>query len=178
MQVSIPYTEADLVHSLKRREKNAFEYLYNRYSNALYAAVISIVRNKETAGDILQEVFVKIWQNLDKYDPAKGRLFTWMLNVARNASIDYTRSKLYKIHSRNTAIDESMGNSLNDSSFNIDGVGITRFVSALPSEYRRVIILAYFKGYTQEEIAMAENMPIGTVKTRIRKGLSELKKIL
>ncbi|MCC6286718.1 MAG: sigma-70 family RNA polymerase sigma factor [Chitinophagaceae bacterium] len=172
------YTEADLVQSLKQRDRNAFDYLYSRYSGALYAAILNIIPDKETANDILQEVFVKIWRQLDQYDPAKGRLFTWMLNVARNASIDFTRGKQFKNNQRNTEFSERLSDSVEGASINTDNVGIVAIVKRLPDEYSKLITLAYFKGYTQDEIAKEENMPLGTVKTRIRKGLLELKKRL
>ena len=178
MPVATNYTEADLVQSLKKRDRNAFDYLYSKYSGALYTVILNILPDKETANDILQEVFVKIWRQLDQYDPAKGRLFTWMLNVARNASIDFTRGKQFKNDRRNAGFSDSLSNSIEDSSINMDNVGIAAVVKRLPEEYGRLITLAYFKGYTQDEIAKEENMPLGTVKTRIRKGLLELKKTI
>ena len=85
MPIAGNYKEADLVLLLKQRDRSAFDYLYEQYSGALYAVVLNIITDRETASDILQDVFVKIWRQLDQYDPAKGRLFTWMLNIARNA---------------------------------------------------------------------------------------------
>jgi RNA polymerase sigma-70 factor (ECF subfamily) len=170
------YTEAELVFSLKERYKDAFEYLYTKYSGALYTTILHIVPEKESANDILQEVFVKIWRQIDQYDTAKGRLFTWMLNIARNAAIDFTRGKQFKNNSLNKELDESVSPGMESSA--VDNIGIAGVVKRLPDEYGRLITLAYFKGYTQDEIAKQENMPLGTVKTRIRKGLLELKKML
>ena len=79
---------------LKQRRESAFNYLYDNYSAALYSVIISIVPDRELSNDILQEVFVKIWRQIETYDVTKGRLFTWMLNIARNASIDALRSKI------------------------------------------------------------------------------------
>lgn len=171
-------TEAELILSLKQREKAAFDYLYTQYSGALYSIILNIVTDKETGNDILQEVFVKIWKQLDQYDPSKGRLFTWMLNIARNASIDFTRGKQFKNSRQNTELSDTVGNSIEGSAENMDNIGIAGVVNKLPGEYQKLITLAYFKGYTQDEISKKENIPLGTVKTRLRKGLIELKKLL
>lgn len=178
MPGSTNYTEAELVYSLKERDKAAFDYLYEKYSGALYTTILNIVPEKESANDILQEVFVKIWRQLDQYDPTKGRLFTWMLNVARNAAIDFTRGKQFKNSRLNNELNESISSNTESNTVNMDNIGIAGVLKRLPDEYGRLITLAYFKGYTQDEIAKEENMPLGTVKTRIRKGLLELKKLL
>ncbi len=81
---------------LKQHQEPAFNYLYDHYSASLYSVILNIVPDKELANDVLQEVFLKIWRQIDTYDTTKGRLFTWMLNVARNASIDIIRSKNFQ----------------------------------------------------------------------------------
>ena len=81
---------------LKGKDNQAFSYLYDNYAGALYGVVKQIVTDAETGNDVLQEVFVSIWRKIDSYDETKGRLFTWMLNIARNAAIDKTRSKNYQ----------------------------------------------------------------------------------
>src|SRR5215217_5978773 len=90
------YGEAELVALLQSHNNQAFTYLYDHYSNALYGIINQIVPDPEFANDVLQEVFVNIWRKIDSYDDSKGRLFTWMLNIARNASIDKLRSKSYR----------------------------------------------------------------------------------
>lgn len=172
------YTEAELVYSLKQREKSAFDYLYTQYSGALYSVILNIITDKETGSDILQDVFVKIWKQLDQYDPSKGRLFTWMLNVARNAAIDFTRGKQFKNNRQNIELNEGFSAIAESETINMDNIGLIATVKKLPEEYQKLITLAYFKGFTQDEIAREENIPLGTVKTRIRKGLIELKKLL
>ncbi|MEO7210507.1 MAG: sigma factor, partial [Chitinophagaceae bacterium] len=91
MPLNTKYTEDELVLFLQQRQKYAFEYLYENYSAALFQMVVSIIPDKEIAKDVLQEVFIKIWKQVETYDAAKGRLFTWMLNITRNASIDKLR---------------------------------------------------------------------------------------
>ena len=96
MNLTRTYTELELVAALKQRDNDAYGYLYDHYSGSLYTIVKQIVQNTELANDVLQEVFLNIWRRIESYDPAKGRLFTWMLNVARNAAIDTLRSKSYQ----------------------------------------------------------------------------------
>ena len=87
------YTEQELISLLKSRDNRAFGYLYDNYSAALFGIITQIVGDMELANDVLQEVFINVWRKIETYDPTKGRLFTWMLNIARNASIDILRSK-------------------------------------------------------------------------------------
>ena len=179
MNIANTYTEQELVAALKNRDAGAFNYLYDHYSAALYTIVKQIVQNTETASDVLQEVFVSIWRKIESYDPAKGRLFTWMLNIARNASIDTLRSKSFQNTLKNQEITENV-NSIRGPSFlpNIDSIGLKKLLLKLKPEYRVLIELAYFKGYTQEEIAEIEDIPLGTVKTRIRNALIQLRSFL
>lgn len=178
MPVTGNYNETDLVLLLKQRDKTAFDYLYERYSGALYSVILNIVSDKETGSDILQEVFVKIWRQVEQYDPSKGRLFTWMLNIARNASIDFTRGKQFKNSRQNAELTDTVGASSGTTQVNTDDIGIAAIVRKLPDEYGKLITLAYFKGYTHDEISREENIPLGTVKTRIRKALTTLKKFV
>ena len=93
--------------SLKAKDQNSFRYLYDNYSGALYSIVLQVVPDKDVASDVLQEVFVNIWKKIESYDPTKGRLFTWMLNVARNLAIDMVRSKAYQNSQKNQSLPES-----------------------------------------------------------------------
>jgi RNA polymerase sigma-70 factor, ECF subfamily len=90
------YTEDELVMLLKGKNEQAFAYLYDNYSAAINGVIYRMVDNVELAEDVLQETFVKIWNNLSNYDPLKGRLFTWMINIAKNLAIDTLRSKGFK----------------------------------------------------------------------------------
>jgi RNA polymerase sigma-70 factor (ECF subfamily) len=131
----------------------------------------------ELANDVLQEVFVNIWRKIDQYDTGKGRLFTWMLNIARNAAIDTLRSKGYQNSRKNQSIPDNVdtvqagGISLPG----VDTIGLRKVLEKLKDEQRVLIELAYFKGYTHEEIAEMEKIPLGTVKTRIRNALIQLR---
>jgi RNA polymerase sigma-70 factor (ECF subfamily) len=134
----------------------------------------------DTANDVLQEVFINIWRKIESYDPVKGRLFTWMLNIARNASIDTLRSKGYQNTQKNQSLQENSdwAQAGGLMALNVDNIGLKKSVDRLKREYRVLIDLAYFKGYTHEEIAQIESIPLGTVKTRIRSALIQLREYL
>ncbi len=171
------YTEFELVTMLQKQDNDAFKYLYEKYNKALYNAIFQIVNDIETSNDILQQVFVTIWQKMNMYDATKGRLFTWMLNVTRNASIDYLRSKANKKNKKNQELTENVNinNIQTSETINIDAIGIKKFVSELREEYKIVLSQSYFLGYTHEEIAENLNIPLGTVKTRLRASLIQLR---
>lgn len=165
---------------LKHRDNKAFGYLYDNYSGALYSIILQILSDVELANDVLQEVFINIWRKIDSYDQTKGRLFTWMLNIARNASIDTLRSKTYQNDRKNQpmpgAVDEQISGQT--AQMNIDNIGFRKVLGQLKEDQRVLIDLAYFKGYTHEEIATLQNIPLGTVKTRIRNALIQLRGFL
>ncbi len=180
MQQVIEYTEQELIHSLKGGDETAFDYLYNRYSKAMLMHINQILPNEELANDTLQEVFIIIWRKISMYDAGKGRLFTWMINVARNASIDVLRSKSFKNNKQNQELESNVHiNTINTvSNIHVDGIGLKKFVDLLKEDYRIVLQLSYFQGFTHEEIAEQLNIPLGTVKTRIRAALIQLRKTM
>src|SRR6478672_10809569 len=96
LSTNTTYEERELITLLRQKDNGAFSYLYEHYSGALYGIIKQIVADVDLANDVLQEVFVSIWKKIDSYDESKGRLFTWMLNIARNASIDKTRSRSFQ----------------------------------------------------------------------------------
>ncbi len=172
------YQESELVTLLKQRHESAFNYLYDHYSGSLYSVIISIVPDRELANDLLQEVFVKIWRQIESYDNTKGRLFTWMLNVARNASIDAVRSKNYQHSQQNKELTENIYDEGGSTETNTDKIGLRKIVQKLKQEYRVLVELSYFQGYTQDEIAKMLKIPLGTVKTRLRAALIQLKQVI
>ena len=110
MQQSTKYTEEELVFLLKKQDQQAFSYLYDNYAAALNGVIFRMVEDKNLAEDILQEAFVKIWNNFASYDTSKGRLFTWMLNLTKNLTIDTLRSKGYKKQSKISKDENSVSN--------------------------------------------------------------------
>ncbi len=178
MNLKTTYSEQELVASLQQRNESAFSYLYDNYSGALYGIVNSIVTDKEIANDVLQNVFVNIWRKIESYDPAKGRLFTWMLNIARNAAIDEVRSKGYKDSQKNQSLSENVDTGGPVTGPAVDDVGLRKVLMKLKGDLRILIDLSYFQGFTHEEISKALNIPLGTVKTRIRSALIQLRTMI
>ena len=172
------YHESELVSLLKQREEHAFNYLYDHYSGSLYSVIVSIVPDRELANDLLQEVFIKIWRQIESYDNAKGRLFTWMLNVARNTSIDVVRSKNFQQSQQNRELTENVHEEGGSVQTNTDKIGLRKIVHKLKDEYRVLVELSYFEGYTQDEISKMLKIPLGTVKTRLRTALIQLKEVI
>jgi RNA polymerase sigma-70 factor (ECF subfamily) len=151
--------------------------LYERYSAALYGVISRIINDDHLAEDVLQESFVKIWKNVDEYDLNRGRLFTWMLNICRNTAIDKMRSKGYKTAMK-TQSDETVlyenPTKIYDS-VKPETIGIREIVTKLKPEWRTIIDLIYFNGYTHQEAAETLNLPLGTVKTRLRSAIMYLR---
>ena len=174
------YGEEELVSLLKQQNEHAFGYLYDNYSGALLGVVSAIVPDPETARDVLQEVFVNIWRKIESYDPTKGRLFTWMINVARNAAIDKLRSRSYQDSLKNHSIQENVDTNIAGGSTlpQVGDVGLKKVLTRLKDEHRVLIDLSYFQGYTHEEISKLLDIPLGTVKTRIRSALTHLRTMI
>lgn len=172
------YSEQELVSLLWSRDSRAFGYLYDNYSGALLGIINQIVDDIDLANDVLQDVFVNIWRKIESYDSGKGRLFTWMLNIARNASIDLIRSSAYQNMRRTKDIDDSYEVGSGADLLKVDHIGLKKVLEKLKEEHRVLVELSYFKGYTHEEISEIEDIPLGTVKTRIRNALKHLREIL
>ena len=180
MGIPSTYTEPELIKTLKDRNEQSFNYLYNQYSGALYSIILQIVPDQGLANDVLQEAFINIWRKIDSYDQTKGRLFTWMLNIVRNLAIDTIRSKAYQNSRKNQELPDvfSLNQDNHLTHLNIDEIGLRKVLDKLKPEHRVLIDLAYFKGYTHEEISEIEEIPLGTVKTRIRSALIQLREQL
>lgn len=174
------YTESELVQLLQRRDQQAFSYLYDNYAPALNGVIFRMVEEKQLAEDILQEAFIKIWDNFASYDATKGRLFTWMMNLTRNLTIDTLRSKGYKKQMKISADENSVSNitDKNSNADRFDAIGVRKQLANLIPDQRVIIDMAYFNGYTQDEISKEIGIPLGTVKTRMRAAINELRKIL
>ncbi|MGN6508224.1 MAG: RNA polymerase sigma factor [Chitinophaga sp.] len=174
------YTELELVQGLKARDQQVFGYLYDHYSPALYGVVLKVLNDENSASDVLQEVFLKIWRSIEKYDTEKGRLFTWMLNIARNTAIDSLRSKGHKLDQKIQELNNDVYLQTSQLTVQpaVDHLGLSKVLEKLNKEQRTIIDLAYYKGCTQEEIARVLDIPLGTVKTRMRNAIIQLRNIL
>jgi RNA polymerase sigma-70 factor (ECF subfamily) len=175
-----------LVALLGRREVRALEVLYDRYGDYVYSVSLRVVGDAQLAEDVAQEVFLRLWRRPDLFDAKRGRFVTWLLSIARNRAIDERRSRGRRFRHETppgVASEELLANVPADDPgdsavLSDDRVVVQRALSSLPPEQRLAIELAYFGGYTQQEIAAGLHQPLGTVKTRIRLGLQKLRTVL
>ncbi|MEO9547443.1 MAG: RNA polymerase sigma factor [Crocinitomicaceae bacterium] len=174
---STTISSEEIVSRLLKGDPEACSALYDQYAGSLYGVILKIVRSEDDAQDVLQDAFVKIWKNIKKFDRSKGTLFTWMLNIARNTAIDKYR-KLKKEGKVEIQIVESgVGMSAEHSNEqSTDKIGLKEEVKKLNPEHQLMIDYIYFQGYTQQEVADELEMPLGTVKTRVRSAVIELRK--
>lgn len=146
----------------------------------MFGLVSRIVSDHKVAEEVLQDAFVRIWDRIDHYDESKGRLFTWMLNLARNLAIDRTRSREMSVARKTGGIDSYVHKI--EARANVeqatDAIGLGDSLGKLPEELRLVIEYLYLKGYTQSELAKEFDIPLGTVKTRVRMAMNQLRTLL
>jgi RNA polymerase sigma factor (sigma-70 family) len=166
------------VHALKNREKIAVEALYDMYSSSLYGVIARIITDTATAEDVLQETFVKIWHSFSSYSTEKGRLFTWMVNIARHLAIDKLRSKDFKNQNKNQELENNVTfiDEQRNTVYKPELLGIKELVQTLQPEQKLILDLVYFKGYTHVEAADELGIPLGTIKTRLRMAIIQLRK--
>src|SRR5476649_1164377 len=148
------------------------------YSSSLYGVISRIIIDTPTAEDVLQETFIKIWHSFSSYSADKGRLFTWMVNIARNMAIDKVRSKDYKNQNKNQDIENNVTviDEQRNSVYKPELLGVRELVETLKPEQKSILDLVYFKGYTHVEAADELGVPLGTIKTRLRMAIVQLRK--
>ena len=173
-------TQEELIPLLLKKDDRSFTLLYDNYSKSLYGVIFTLIKDREEAEDVLQEVFEKKKKNIDSYNESKGRLYTWMLNIARNTSIDKLRSKGFNNNQKNLSADNFV-HILDDNSKTInqiDAIGIKEFIKKLKPKCIQIIDLLFFKGYTQQETSDELEIPLGTVKTQNRNCMNELRLLI
>ncbi|WKW45979.1 RNA polymerase sigma factor [Myroides sp. JBRI-B21084] len=145
----------------------------------MYGVILRIVLSKEYTEEIIQDVFVKIWNSIDQYNNSKGRLYTWMINIARHTAIDYLKSKSFQNHLKNQPVTDVVYAIKEEvTSKQTDFIGFDKVLDKLDDEKKQLIVLAYYQGFTQVEISEKLKIPLGTVKTKIRNALLTLKDLL
>jgi RNA polymerase sigma-70 factor, ECF subfamily len=174
-------SDVDLLHAVARRDERALGSLYDRYRVILFGLLTRILNSREEAEDVLQEVFVQVWRRASDFDEQRGRPFTWLVTLARSRAID----RLRLLAARQRAVDSATRNSTDEAS---DAVAdtlhaerreiVARALAELPEDQKRTLVLAYFEGLTQAEIATRLSTPLGTVKTRMRSGMIKLRELL
>lgn len=173
--------EAALLRATARGDERAFASLYDRYGPVLFGMLLRILRERTEAEDVLQEVFLQVWRRADGFDETRGRAFTWLVTLARSRAIDRlraTRTRERAAQASAGEADEFVADALVDVTRAEEGEAVRGALAAIPEEQRRALLLAYFEGLSQTEIAARLGQPLGTVKTRMRSGLSKLRELL
>ncbi|AKD57036.1 RNA polymerase sigma factor [Spirosoma radiotolerans] len=165
-------TEVRLVSALLDPTSTSFALLYDAYSPALYGVLLRLVHDQARAEDLLQDAFIKIWSNREHFDPKQGRLFTWLLTITRHVALDELRAQ--KVRTIANAYIYDCSDKEVRPVFSEGKVNQT-LVSHLAPKYQAVIELMYYRNYTSQEVADKLKLPVGTVKTRARKAMQELR---
>jgi len=168
--------EKHIVELLQERNDKAISLLYEHYGDTLYGVAFKVVRDEELAQDVLQESFVKIWKKSDSYDSGKAKLFTWLFRITRNTAIDKLRSVNTK-SDKEIQIDVSDVYNLGVNGINPEAIDVKENLGKIESKYQIVLDALFFQGMTQQEASDELNIPLGTIKSRLKIGLRELKKI-
>jgi RNA polymerase sigma-70 factor (ECF subfamily) len=168
--------EKEIVSLLEKGDKKAMTLLYENYADSLYGVIKKVISDDDTAQDVLQESFIKIWRYAKKYDSSKAKLFTWLYRIAYNTAIDKIRSFKNK-KDKEVQIETSSVYKITSNELNQDVLDIKKHLKTLDEKYQIVINALFFEGMTQQEASEELSIPLGTIKSRLKIGLRELKKI-
>lgn len=171
-----PFIEKHIVELLAARDERAISLLYDHYADALYGVAIKVTQDEALAKDVLQNAFVKIWKKADNYDAAKARLFTWLFRIVQNTAIDAVRSRQRK-QTKEVQTDDSNVYHIPTTQLAIEHIDLKAHTEGLEEKYKVVIDALFFQGMTQQEASDELNIPLGTVKSRLKIGLRELRKL-
>ena len=178
-----PAQESDvlLLKAIAARDELALAQLYDRYDRILFGLLMRILNNREEAEDVLQEVFLQVWRKAADFDESRGRPFTWLVTLARSRGIDRLRtlaSRERVAEAGAREVSEEISDAATDALKSEQRGLVSDALAKLPDEQKRTIMLAYFDGLTQSEIATRLGAPLGTVKTRMRTGMIRLRELL
>lgn len=168
--------ESRIIPLLQGKNNKGIELLYDHYADSLYGVIKKIISDDSLAKDVLQETFVKIWKKGHTYDPNKAKLFTWLLTIARNTAIDKIRS-VQNRSGKEIQMPEYDVNTSGKTSLSVDALDVKDHLDGLEHKYKQVIQALFFQGMTHQEASKALDIPLGTVKTRLRFGMKQLRKI-
>jgi RNA polymerase sigma-70 factor, ECF subfamily len=173
--------DIELIRAIARGDEKAFAALYDRYCSILFGLLLRILNSNAEAEEVLQEVFLQIWQQSSDFDDNRGRPFTWLVTLTRSRGIDRLRS----IGSRDRVatevakeISEPVGDASEEAIRSEQSEIVRRALSEIPEDQRHTLMMAYFEGLSQSEIAERLGEPLGTVKTRARSGMKKLRELL
>jgi RNA polymerase sigma-70 factor, ECF subfamily len=178
--------DEELVQRMSQGDVAALEALYDRYARAVFSFAVRIVRDARIAEEVLQEAFMRSWQQSGRFELTRGNYASWLLSIAHNLAIDELRRSQRRPQKADMVDITDVLRSEVDTTVNIEEAaeatelrGVIRTaMDALPEAQRRVIELAYFEGLSQREIAAFLDEPLGTIKTRMRLGMQKLKDLL
>jgi RNA polymerase sigma-70 factor (ECF subfamily) len=174
-------TDVHLLQAIARRDESALRSLYDRYRLILFGLLVRILNSREEAEDILQEVFLQVWRRATDFDERRGKPFTWLVTLARSRAIDRLRHLSSRERTANAAAagrTDETSDAAQDAFQSEQRELVAGALAELPEEQRRALMLAYFEGLTQSEIAARLGTPLGTVKTRMRSGMMKLRELL
>lgn len=170
---------ADLLVSVARGDQRAFAELYDLLSSRVFGLILRVLVNRAQSEEVLQEVFLEIWQSAGRFAPNKGQGRTWVLTMAHRRAVDRVRASQSSTDRDVRAGIRDIGVA-HDSvaeqvELSIEGERVVTALRTLPEPQREAIVLSYYGGYSQSEISVLIGAPLGTVKTRMRDGLSRLR---
>ncbi|MEO2053656.1 RNA polymerase sigma factor [Flagellimonas beolgyonensis] len=168
--------ERHIVSLLAEKDDKAISLLYENYGDTLYGVAYKVVKDEDLAQDVLQESFIKIWKKADSYDASKAKLFTWLFRITRNTAIDKLRSLSNKAD-KEVQIDVSNVYKVGVEGISPEHLDIQENLDKLEEKYRIVLEALFFEGMTQQEASEELDIPLGTIKSRLKIGLRELGKI-
>ena len=171
----------DLLHAIARGDETALAACYDRYRLILFGLILRILHDREEAEDCLQEVFLQVWRRASDFDESRGRAFTWLVTIARSRALDRLRASGARLRLATEAArtpTEDVGDAAEEVVQSEEAAIVRSALAELPEEQRYPLLLAYFEGLTQTEIAARLGDPLGTVKTRMRSGMIKLRELL
>jgi RNA polymerase sigma-70 factor (ECF subfamily) len=174
-------SDVELLQAIARRDELALGLLFDRYRLILFGLLVRILNSRPEAEDILQEVFLQVWRRAADFDEQRGRPFTWLVTLARSRAIDRLRmlaSRERLAASAARDVSDEASDAVLDAFRSEQREIVAGALAELPEEQRRALMLAYFEGLTQSEIATRLGTPLGTVKTRMRSGMFKLRELL
>jgi RNA polymerase sigma factor (sigma-70 family) len=173
----LPREEQQLVDGLIAGSDDALRTLYARFSRPVYTMGLRLLGTREAAEELTQDVFVTAWRKAARFDPARGRLSTWLMTIAHNLAVDRLRRETGVTRPTLVLVDEVPdAPGVDQEDLLIERDAAMRALSSLSEAERRLLARAYFRGLTAREIAEADGIPLGTVKTRLRAALIKVRK--
>jgi len=174
----LPKEEQQLMEALLAGDDDAIRTLYTRFGRPVYSMGLRLLGTREAAEELTQDVFVTAWRKAARFDPARGRLSTWLMTIAHNLAVDRLRRDTGVTRPTLVLVDEvpETAGGEDEEALVMDRDAAVRALSTLSHAERRLLARAYFRGMTAREIAEADGIPLGTVKTRLRTALIKVRK--